>query len=233
MKSSAKRHSSHLIRSETDRRTVLLRTNIVLLLALILFIFIIPVIPEKGHYFTRILLCIVVVSGLYAADFSKIAFRILSGLGAVVILVTLLNLIMPEARRLTILAFLLNTCFFVMVTIALVAHVARARNVYGSTILCAVNSYLLLGLTMSILFLILDLLIPGSFSQVDSQSGMSSDFIYFGFVTLTTLGYGDITPSTLLSRSMSIFTALVGQLYLVIIMALIIGKFLSAKEAPD
>jgi voltage-gated potassium channel len=175
----------------------------------------------------------VVVSGLYAADFSKIAFRILSGLGAVVILVTLLNLIMPEARRLTILAFLLNTCFFVMVTIALVAHVARARNVYGSTILCAVNSYLLLGLTMSILFLILDLLIPGSFSQVDSQSGMSSDFIYFGFVTLTTLGYGDITPSTLLSRSMSIFTALVGQLYLVIIMALIIGKFLSAKEAPD
>lgn len=233
MKASAKRHSRHLIRSETDRRKVLLRTNIVLLLALLLVIFMIPVIPEKEHYFTRILLCIVVASGLYAADFSKIAFRFLSGLGAVVILVTLLNLIMPEASKLNILAFLLNTSFFVMVTIALISHVARARNVYGSTILCAVNSYLLLGLTMSILFLILDLLIPGSFSQVDIQSGIFSELIYFGFVTLTTLGYGDITPSTELARSLSIFTALLGQLYLVIIMALIIGKFLSAKNAPD
>jgi len=233
MKDSAMHHSEELIRSGTGRTKVLLRTNIILLTALALFIFIIPVIPEKEHYLTRILLCIVVVSGLYAADFSKTAFRILSGLGVLVILATLLNLILPEASNLTVLAFLLNTGFFVMVTIALISHVARAKKVYGSTILCAVNSYLLLGLTMSILMLILNLVVPGSFSLGESVTGSSSEFIYFGFVTLSTLGYGDITPSTALARSMSIFTSLLGQLYLVIIMALIIGKFLSAKSATD
>jgi len=86
---------------------------------------------------------------------------------------------------------------------------------------------------MSILMLILDLLIPGSFSLGEPVAESASEFIYFGFVTLSTLGYGDITPSTPMARSMSIFTSLLGQLYLVIIMALIIGKFLSAKKAPD
>ena len=233
MKGSDTSHSDHLIRSGTGRKKVLLRTNIILLTGLILFIFIMPVIPEKEHYLTRILLCIVVGSGLYAADFSKTAFRILSGLGALVILVTLLNLILPEINNLIVLAFLLNTGFFVVVTIALISHVAGAKKVYASTILCAVNSYLLLGLTMSILMLILDLLIPGSFSLGEPVAGSASEFIYFGFVTLSTLGYGDITPSTPMARSMSIFTSLLGQLYLVIIMALIIGKFLSAKKAPD
>ena len=233
MKDSDTPHSEELIRSGSGRTKVLLHTNIILLAALALIIFIMPAIPERKEHLTRILLCIVVVSGLYAADFSKTAFRILSGLGATVVLLTLLNLILPDAGNLTVLAFLLNTGFFVMVTIALISHVAGARKVYGSTILCAVNSYLLLGLTMSILMLILDLIIPGSFSLGKSVNGDASEFIYFGFVTLSTLGYGDITPSTPMARSMSIFTALLGQLYLVIIMALIIGKFLGAKNAPD
>ena len=67
------------------------------------------------------------------------------------------------------------------------------------------------------------------FSQIDFGPGSFSAFIYFGFVTLTTLGYGDITPALPLARSLATFTTLVGQLYLVIIMAFIIGKFLNTK----
>jgi len=128
------------------------------------------------------------------------------------------------------LIFFLTTLFFIIVTIALVAHVAVAREVYSSTLICAINSYLLIGLTLSILFLILDFFIPGSFSQIDAAEVSLSTFIYYGFVTLTTLGYGDITPDTALARSLASFTALFGQLYLVIIMALIIGKYLSGKK---
>jgi hypothetical protein len=119
------------------------------------------------------------------------------------------------------------------VTIALVSHIASTREVYGSTLLAAINSYLLIGLTLSILFLILDIFLPGSFSQIDSVSGNLSSYIYYGFVTLTTLGYGDITPDTALARSLSTFTALFGQLYLVIIMALIIGKYLKEKRTTE
>jgi len=225
--------SHGLIRPGKDRGKILLKANIILLVALSVMIFISPVIPNQDHILTRFLLCILVGSGLLAADFNKTAFRILFTIGVLVILITLLSLILHESNSLSILTFFLNTLFFIMVTIALVAHVARAKDVDGSTLLCAINSYLLIGLTLSILFLIMDMFFPGSFNQLDSGTGYFSSFVYYGFITLTTLGYGDITPSTAMARSLSAFTALFGQLYLVIIMALIIGKFLITKKTEE
>jgi hypothetical protein len=219
-----------LIRSGEGRQNILFKTNVVLLIALLLLIFIVPAIPSRGLLLTRILLSVIVVSGLFAADFSKTAFRILATIGTLVLVTTAMDMVFPDSRFLNILAFFLNTFFFAIVTIALVAHVSSTREVDSSTLLCAINSYLLIGLTLSILFLILDLFVPVSFTQIDAAAGSLSSFIYYGFVTLTTLGYGDITPDTPLARSLASFTALFGQLYLVIIMALIIGKYLRGKN---
>ena len=222
-----------LIRSGTDRRKILFRTNIILLLALSTMIFIVPVIHLVDNQFTKVLLGIVVVSGLFAADFDRTAFRILFTIGAVVILVTLLSFFFIKSEYLADLTIILNILFFIVVTGALVTHVATAKEVYGSTLICAINSYLLIGLTVSLLFILMDMVNPESFTQVDSTKGSYSTFIYFGFVTLSTLGYGDITPDSPLARSFSIFTALFGQLYLVTIMAIIIGKLLNAKKTTE
>jgi hypothetical protein len=224
---------SHLIRSGTGRQRILFNTNIVLLIALIIIIFVIPAaanIHTQEYYLTRGLLSVIVVSGLFAAEFTRTAFRVLATIGTMVILVTLVDMLFPQSQHLSTISFLLNTLFFIIVTIALVAHVAVARLVDSSTLLCAINSYLLIGLTLSLLFLILDILIPESFTQANATEGGLSAFIYYGFVTLTTLGYGDITPANPVARSLASFTALFGQLYLVIIMALIIGKYLSGKK---
>ena len=233
MSNSTDKQFRSLIRSGTGRRKILLRTNIILLLALLTMIFIVPVIHSVDHHFTKVLLGIVVVSGLFAADFNKTAFRFLFILGAVVILETMLSFFFFRSEYLADLTIILNILFFIVVTGALVTHVATAKEVYGSTLICAVNSYLLIGLTLSLLFVIMDMINPGSFTQVDSTKGSYSTFIYYGFVTLSTLGYGDITPDTPLARSFSIFTALFGQLYLVTIMAIIIGKLLNAKKTTE
>lgn len=223
----------HLIRSGEGRKTILLRTNIVLFSALVMIIFLVPAIPLPGLLLTRILLAVIIISGLFAADFSRTAFRILASVGTLVILTSMADLLFPESHNLNGLVFFLNTLFFIIVTIALVAHVAAAREVFSATLLCAINSYLLIGLTLSILFLILDLFAPGSIMQIDASDVGLSSYIYFGFVTLTTLGYGDITPLTPVARSLASFTALFGQLYLVIIMALIIGKYLNWRNNQD
>ena len=228
-----KHKRKRLIRSSEDRKKILLRSNLVLLFSLSLMIFVVPVIPLEKYNLPRVLLGIVVASGLFAADFSRAAFRVLLTFGVLVIMVTLLNLVLPDSRILSISTFALNTMFFIIVTIALVAHVASAREVYGSTLLCAINSYLLIGFTLSLLFLIMDLFAPGSFTQLDPSDGSLSSYLYYGFVTLTTLGYGDITPDTALARSLSTFTALFGQLYLVIIMALLIGKYLTGRRTSE
>jgi voltage-gated potassium channel len=222
-----------LIRSGVSRNKILLRANLALLIALLTMIFILPVIPLKENYFTHITLCIVVAAGLFAADFAKSAFRILFTLGLLVIITTLLDLFLKGSQQLSSMVFLLNTIFFILITIALVAHITMAREVYNSTLLCAINSYLLIGLTLTILLFIINMNMPGSFNNIETGSNLFTAFIYYGFVTLTTLGFGDITPASTLARSLSAFTALFGQLYLVIIMALIIGKFLMAKKPAD
>ena len=59
------------------------------------------------------------------------------------------------------------------------------------------------------------------------------DFIYYAFVTMTTLGYGDITPVGSMARSLSIFFSVTGQLYLTMIIAILVGKYLSQKIDTD
>lgn len=233
MSNSTPKDSRGLIRSGTGRSKILLRTNIILLLALSMMIFVVPVLQLRDHQITKVLLGIVVVAGLFATDFSRTAFRMLFAIGAVVILVTLLSFFFVDSEELAAIALILNTLFFIIVTGALVAYVATAEEVYGSTLICAINSYLLIGLSLSLVFLIMDMTIPDSFTQVDSTKGSYPTFIYFGFVTLSTLGYGDITPDSPLARSFSIFTALFGQLYLVTIMAIIIGKLLNSKKSTE
>jgi len=220
----------HMIRSGPDRQRGLLRTNIILLIALLVLIFLMPAITMDITLVNRALLCLVVISGLLAADFSKSLFRFLFAFASLVVAVTLAGLLFRESEALAFLTFLLNTLFFIWITIALIAHVAGASNVKASTLLCAVNSYLLIGLSLSLLYIILDLLVPGSFDLSGDPANKFSIFVYYGFVTLTTLGYGDILPLTPMARSLAAFTALFGQLYLVIIMAFLIGKYLQAKS---
>jgi len=60
--------------------------------------------------------------------------------------------------------------------------------------------------------------------------GYQMRFIYYSFVTITTLGYGDITPATELARAFSILEAVVGQLYLVVVVARLVGMHVSSKS---
>ena len=90
-----------------------------------------------------------------------------------------------------------------------------------------------MGMLASTLFITLDLFAPNNFINLEREAGIISSYIYFGFVTLTTLGYGDIAPGAPLARSLSVFVAVAGQLYLVIIMALIIGKYLNTQNRDN
>ena len=75
---------------------------------------------------------------------------------------------------------------------------------------------------------------PGSFAGLVDQAANSKwnpDWIYFSFVTLTTLGYGDILPLTFSARSLAYFEAIVGQFYLAVLVAGLVGAYLSEKQS--
>ncbi len=229
MKSQASKQY-HFITEGRGKTIKLWRNNIILLIALFALIFVAPPLDHFSNFVANTALIVVVITGIYAAEYEKRIFRILFSLGLLTLISMAVTFISPENRPLSILPFILVICSLIFSTIALVTHVSHAKTVEKSTVLCAINSYLLMGLNASVLFLILDLAVPASFTDLDAGPGSLSQYIYYGFVTLSTLGYGDITPSTPTARSLAVFVTLVGQLYLVIVMAMIIGKFLNSQN---
>lgn len=106
--------------------------------------------------------------------------------------------------------------------------IARQDEVSRDVIGAAIVFYLLMGLMWGIVFDALENFDPGSFSMGDNYSGEHRmSFIYYSFVTLTTLGFGDITPITSKARALSIIEAIIGQLYLVIQIAWLVGMHIS------
>ena len=81
----------------------------------------------------------------------------------------------------------------------------------------------------SILFTLVEIIYPNSFNVPDDYHSYYK-MIYFSFVTLTTLGYGDITPQTPQAKSIVVLVTLTGQLYLAVLMAMLVGKFLSDQS---
>ncbi|HEX3262045.1 MAG TPA: potassium channel family protein [Solirubrobacterales bacterium] len=61
--------------------------------------------------------------------------------------------------------------------------------------------------------------------------GTTKNFLYFSFVTITTVGYGDLTAGTSLGRSIAIAEALTGQIYLVTVVAAIVGVLGGRRQA--
>jgi hypothetical protein len=118
----------------------------------------------------------------------------------------------------------------------MIKHVAASRDVNSIMLLNAINSYLLIGIIGSFLFISIDVVYINFFDLQhavnfnDIADPEFHDYIYFSFVTLTTLGFGDITPNIPIAKSLTVSLSLLGQLYLTILVAMLVGKYLSRSK---
>ncbi len=122
-----------------------------------------------------------------------------------------------------------NVLFFLIIVIRLIHQVAHSKHVSRDVILESINGYLLMGLSGSILFALLERLQEHSFTFSGSPDHLFSEAIYFGFITQTTIGFGDILPVSDLARLLTVIIGVTGQLYIAIIIAMLVGKYLSQK----
>ncbi len=113
----------------------------------------------------------------------------------------------------------------------LFASLLREREVSTDTIVGGICVYLLLGLCFAISFMLIAELAPTAFSlaaELQWDAGdRKLDFLYFSFVTLTTLGYGDIAPHGDLAQMLCVAEALIGQLYLAVFVARLVAQHLA------
>ncbi len=88
----------------------------------------------------------------------------------------------------------------------------------------AVAVYLLLGLIWARLYQVVELASPGAFRIPEGETVNGASLTYFSFVTLATLGYGDISPINIVARDLAVLEAIMGQLYLVILISRLVSE---------
>lgn len=121
--------------------------------------------------------------------------------------------------------------FFLYIAFHILKIIFRSEFVTLEVIVAAVTVYLMLGIIGSISFGFLESIYPGSFSfHTINGRIVPYSIIFFSFVTLTTLGYGDIVPLTPMAQSLTLVEALVGQIYLVVLIAWLVGMHISEKK---
>jgi hypothetical protein len=109
----------------------------------------------------------------------------------------------------------------------------KATSISTGHIYAALSAYLLAGLSFGILYWVLELAWPGSLTYGGAAIDRFSEAngIYFSFVTLATLGYGDYVPKTELARGLAILEAVAGQLYLGVMVARLLSLYVSGSAA--
>lgn len=105
----------------------------------------------------------------------------------------------------------------------------KAREVTHQIIISAVNLYIILGMFYAHIYTILDWFHPESFSLQVLERETASHFVYFSFVTLATLGYGDITPKGEFAQRLAITEAIVGQFYGSLVVAYLLSVYIGRR----
>jgi hypothetical protein len=163
------------------------------------------------------------VAALYASKASRRRVELATGLVAVILVVALIALFAGqlEVGASRTVGALLAAVAPIAIIRGAVRKLRTERRITLDTVFGVLCVYLLVGLTFAFVFGAIDRI---SGEDVLTGGDAGHDFLFFSFTTLCTVGYGNLIPATQLGETLSIFEMLFGQIYLVTIVALIVGN---------
>jgi len=191
------------------------------LLACFIFIFILPVFEFSTEIVSVILISLIIFLASYPIS-RKVMF-----IGFAAILIELVTRAL-DLMYLHYLAELTTNLFIIFLVGSVVRHMMNQKNVTIYTLVNALNGYLLLGIMFMSLVAFCDLYLPGSFN---ASGKTDMELVYYTLITLTTAGYGDITPQLPLTQSLAMLIAVMGQFYVAVVVAILVGKYASNQNA--
>ncbi|MCG8305984.1 MAG: potassium channel family protein [Cytophagales bacterium] len=124
-------------------------------------------------------------------------------------------------------AYMFLFIYFSFTTFYLFKDLMRSQKITASVIMGAFAGYFMIGVIYFFVYGYLDSAYPDTISVDMTKEHGVDDMLYFSFITLTTIGYGDFSPTSPLGQKIAILQGLIGQFYIAIVMAILVGKFLS------
>jgi len=199
---------------------------------LLLSIGIIPLLTEWGFGYASEIMQVLLGIILLASLFSIVEHRLMSFLLVILLLMVVLrllylalhfNVMLPTSQG-------VQVFFCLMAAVLILRFVMQAKRVDNDVIFAALSVYLLFGLIFGFIYSMVEGLLPGSLvhnvTSASLEGGIRlSQAVYFSFVTLATLGYGDIIPANDVIRSLAIVQTMCGQVYLVVLVARLVTLY--------
>ena len=211
-----------------------------LLLTLVVLMLLQPTVDTLvGKYLIEVLFIVSLFAGLQAIEIKKSLLRFEVMLLLASLLLTFLGILVDHSG-LYVIGIAGRALFLSLVALTILLDLFRARRVSGDTLAGAVCVYLLIGLICAFCFIVVEFMVPGSFSFTQGaarlQLWLSQDFypfFYFGMMTMTTVGYGDMTPLSTVARTIASVEAISGQVYLTILVARLVGMYLLHENQKE
>jgi hypothetical protein len=206
-----------------------------LLIALALFFICAPFVEEikGGDLIVSVLFSLVLIAGVLAVADRKRILVIAIVLAIPAIAGRWINHFRPDLVPPAF--FLVAGLFLIAFVVArLLRFVLRAPSVNVEVLCASISAYLLLGLMWTLAYWLVDRLTPGGAFSFNTNAGTRSmngfTGFYFSFITLSTVGYGDITPVSRIARWLAAMEAMTGLLYVAVLIARLVALYSSPKS---
>jgi hypothetical protein len=200
------------------------------LLALLSFFFLPSFFPQniKVLLDSIFFIGLIVSSILLMESESKIKRGIVIIAGILGIIAQISDIFIDNLRVINLIGFIFLFIMFVILLQELLSQIFNSKRITLNVVFGAFTGYILIGIIGFCIILTIYRFNPDSYKISETPI---NDLLYYSFITLSTIGYGDISPLSLPAKNIAIIIGLVGQFYNAIIMAVIIGKFIQAENS--
>jgi len=190
---------------------------------------------EHPHVSTRIVLDVTLLAAVILGVWSLVQSRVAFISGWVLAGLTLVLMIVAYSTDQLFVQYLALTAvllFFFLTSLIAVHDVLFGGQIDINRLVGAACIYLLSGALWGIVYFLLEVFNPGSFAGIagETLSEQLNAYIYHSFVTLTTLGYGDVNPVLPVARTLCYVEAVLGQLYLTVLVAALVGIHIANRR---
>jgi len=140
-----------------------------------------------------------------------------------------------DSKNILIASNFISCSYLGLVTFLIASAVARQQEISADSVMGGLCVYILLGIFWTILFVNIELLSPGSFSfgvhgEPQNMQSLYKLMFFYSYVTLLTIGYGEVVALSGMAQTLTILEGLIGQFYLIFFMASLVGLYVSERQ---